>query len=339
MKGTIKIANVIYEERSEYDNSELSDNKRSPDKLKEGEQYFDFQIKSNNSLFHKDESDFKKKIIERELYLNSLIKEKELKIKKQNFPEDEKNYDLINPINYKTAYNFFIKLDFSKLKKQIELRYPKKTLCNKCFCCYSSSKLKPRLNKEREFILCLSKLKYEEYLNENYRILSTIYNFLTKKKYCLKEGEHWESIGFQNIDPKIDLEQNGMLGPFQILYLIEKYPNFSNLFYQFLFINRCEWLFCSILLNLTNSVLDVINNRILIQEYNKREHVLPVLNDLFCGMCYKLYHLIKSGNDSLTAEFISNKVDDVLKLCNHVPNLFLFKEFTDLENNEKKMSK
>ena len=34
MKGTIKIANVIYEERSEYDNSELSDNKRSPDNLK-----------------------------------------------------------------------------------------------------------------------------------------------------------------------------------------------------------------------------------------------------------------------------------------------------------------
>ena len=175
-------------------------------------------------------------------------------------------------------------------------------------------------------------------MNENYRILSTIYNFLTKKKYCLKEGEHWESIGFQNIDPKIDLEQNGMLGPFQILYLIEKYPNFSNLFYQFLFINRCEWLFCSILFNLSNSILDILSKGKINQFCNKREHVFPVVNDIFCGMCFKLYNYIKdnkSDSDCLTAEFISSKVDEVIKLCIHSPNSFLFQEFNSLENKEK----
>ena len=57
-------------------------------------------------------------------------------------------------------------------------------------------------------------------------------------------------------------------------------------------------------------------------------------------MNYKLFNLIKNNNknnDALTAEFISNNVDKVIKLTLEVPNTFLNQEIQDLEKYEKKL--
>ncbi len=333
-KSIYKISNVIYEEKLESEKNE-SYNKRSPDKLKENEDHFIFQLPK----YSEKNENLKKEIIENEIKLKYYqLKEKELEIQK-NLKQRNKDLNLekINPIDYKTVFNYFYKLDYTNIQKQIKIKIQNESFCSKCFSC-SNLKLKPRLNKEREMFFYMSKVQYNENINEHFRILSTIYQFFTKKNYCPKKGEHWDLIGLIGLNPENDINKIFMLNPVQILYLIEKYPKFSFLFYQFLFINRCEWLFCSILFNLSNSILEILSKGKINQFCNKREHVFPVVNDIFCGMCFKLYNYIKEIKnvyDCLTAEFISFKVDEVIKLCLHYPNSFLFQEFNSLENNEK----
>ena len=344
-KGIIKISNVIYEEEIESDDCESRNKKSTPDKLTEDK--FDF-IQNQKSEKSQTNQNLKEKTKYHTMRNELLLKYFPFNDKNEkNNNINEKDYYINNNINekiitikYKTAQRYLFNLDYSKEKKLIikEEYIQKKSFIKKYLCCFSKNDLKQRLHQEREIIFCISKLTYDDNIKENFQILSSIYQFLTNKNICPKIGEHWENIGFQNINPKNDLDKVGMLGPLQILFLIEKYSNFSNNFYQYLFINKCEWLFCSILFNLTSTVLTLLKKGKITSSCNKREHVFPVINDLFCGMNYKLFNIIKKNNkndDALTAEFISNNVNKVIKLTFEVPNTFLNQEINDLEKYEK----
>ena len=347
-KGMIKISNVIYEEEIESEYFKNNNKKNTPDKLTEDDKFkFTENIKSSNSQTNED---LNKKPKYHTMRNDVLLKYFPFNTNNEKINHiNEKDYYINNNINekiisikYITAQNYFYNLDYSKEKKLIkkEEYTQQKSFIKKCLCCFSKNELKQRLHQEREIIFCISKLIYDDNIKENFQILSTIYKFLTNKNICPKIGEHWEKIGFQSINPKDDLDKVGMLGPLQILFLIEKYSNFTFNFYQYLFINKCEWLFCSILFNLTFTILNILKKGKINSSCNKRENVFPVINDLFCGMNYKLFNLIKNNNknnDALTAEFISNNVDKVIKLTLEVPNTFLNQEIQDLEKYEKKL--
>ena len=345
-KGMIKISNVIYEEEIESEDFENNNKKSTPDKLTEDKFVFLDNKKSensqtNNNLNEKPKYHTMRNEILLKYFPFNNKNEKINSLKEKDIYLNNNTNEEIILIKYKTAQRYLYNLDYSKEKILIkrEEYIQKKSLIKKYLCCFSKNDLKQRLHQEREIIFCISKLTYDDNIKENFQILSSIYQFLTNKNTCPKIGEHWENIGFQNINPKNDLDKIGMLGPLQILFLIEKYSNFSNNFYQYLYINKCEWLFCSILFNLTYNILNILKKGKINSSCNKRENVFPVINDLFCAMNYKLFNLIKNNNknnDALTAEFISNIVDKVIKLTYQIPNTFLNQEMQDLEKYENK---
>ena len=161
-KSIYKISNVIYEEKLESEKNE-SYNKRSPDKLKENEDHFIFQLPK----YSEKNENLKKEIIENEIKLKYYqLKEKELEIQK-NLKQRNKDLNLekINPIDYKTVFNYFYKLDYTNIQKQIKIKIQNESFCSKCFSC-SNLKLKPRLNKEREMFFYMSKVQYINFLQK-----------------------------------------------------------------------------------------------------------------------------------------------------------------------------
>ena len=124
-----------------------------------------------------------------------------------------------------------------------------------------------------------------------------------------------------------DLRSVGMFGPLQILFLIENYSNFLLKFYKYLLKFKCEWLFVISLLNLTKITLDNLRNGNLIHVCNRRNQVLNVVNDFYCGLIYQFStYLDLPKEEKLTAEFISNQIENLKKMGNKIPNYILSKK-------------
>ena len=129
---------------------------------------------------------------------------------------------LIQLITFKEAYNYF---QSSVLPSQST------GLNNGDSDCCSCESVKNK--QQKNSILRLSRVKYDENNVIHFRILFTIYYYFTKRN-CEKEGEHWQDIGFQSDTPGQDLISVGMFGPLQILYGIDTYPNFYSNLFQYL---------------------------------------------------------------------------------------------------------
>ena len=68
---------------------------------------------------------------------------------------------------------------------------------------------------------------------------------------------------------------------------------------------------------------------------NRRENVINVVNDFFCGLVYQFFLYLEIPEEQkLTAEFISIQIDNLKKLGNKTPNFILSKKnYLDNFNN------
>ena len=89
-------------------------------------------------------------------------------------------------------------------------------------------------------ISCVKLLGYEQdgmpvdmsQHDQHNQMIATIFKFLTEKKACAPVGSHWQTIGFQGVDPRTDIRGCGMLGVLQVLYFKEQYPDSFKLIYM-----------------------------------------------------------------------------------------------------------
>ena len=340
MKGNNNyIKNIIYEEPSSQEISNTnpivitkknsmekivipSTNNNDIQKQKSIKNLTNNDLNLDNIYLNEETSFLKKGILNNSSYENNEISLSEID-----------NGDILNgntTINYKQAYQYFCNIDYSLEKKKIVVEdFKEEKCCKKFFVCDCSNKLKlnSNLTKERERIFCIAKIIYNDNKEIHYYILTTIYRFLTGENNCNKKGKHWEKIGFQDKDPINDLRSVGMFGPLQILYLKDLYSNFLKNLFSYLLKYNCEWLFIGSLLNLTKITLDCLRNGTLIPICNRKESVIDVVNDFFCGLVYKFYLLLEIPEEQkLTAEFISIQIDNLKKLGNKTPNLILSKK-------------
>jgi len=204
-----------------------------------------------------------------------------------NIPEEP----LIPLISYKESYNYFQSLIYTNNANNIESE-------SSGICSCSSSKTK----KEKNFILNISRIRYDSNNSIHFRILFTIYYFFTKKN-CEKTGEHWQDIGFQSDTPYTDLISVGMLGPLQILYGIDVYPNFYSQLFEYLVMRKCDLFFAVNLLSCSKFCLNILERGILDGQNN---NLIGILNEIYVGMGYDFYNTIQNygNNNILTIEFI-----------------------------------
>ena len=133
----------------------------------------------------------------------------------------------LKPIAYSDALKHLLSLDFTTIKTQITVvAEPQKEPSGGCFGCFKKPppapvELNEELKPDRDQFFCIAKVQLRDHPT-NYRILQTVYHFLLNKSpnepLCSENGEHWETIGFQGIDPGTDLRGVGMLGALHMVY-------------------------------------------------------------------------------------------------------------------------
>jgi len=204
-------------------------------------------------------------------------------------------------ISYIEAFNYFQSLFYANQPHMIQ---EKDTNCCSC----SSS----NLIRQKNFILNLSRIKYDKQNNIHFRILFTIYYFFIKRN-CTPEGEHWQDIGFQSDTPSTDLITVGMFGPLQLLYGINYYSNFYRNLFSYLLQRKCDLFFAVNMINLSKFCLNILERGIVEFNANDNDNLNLILNEVYVGMGYDYSNSIQQyGNSNiLTIEFIVKTIQSI----------------------------
>ena len=210
----------------------------------------------------------------------------------------------IQLITFQEAYNYFLHLIFPQ-----GIDNKKNSDC----CSFEKSK------NEKIFANYLIQLKYNQKDIIHFRILFTIYYFFTKKN-CEKVGEHWQDIGFQSDNPKDDLLTVGMLGPLQILYGINKYPDLYSELFQYLLQRKCDLYFMANLISLCKFSINLFERNLLDDMVHENNNLYFLLNEVFVGMSFEYNNEIKNygNNNVLTIEYIVKTVQNISELRTQV---------------------
>ena len=213
----------------------------------------------------------------------------------KNIPE-KPNIPLID---FQKAYSYF--------KSQIYPNGIRNEAKNDCCSCDSQ-----KIKSQKNFIMILSRLKYDQNNQIHFQILFTIYYFFTKKN-CTKEGEHWQDIGFQSDTPSVDLFTVGMLGPLQILYGINKYPLLYTQLFDYLLKKKCDLYFMVNMLSLCKFSLNTLERGLLDDLVNENNDLFIYLNEIYVGMGYEYnLEITNYGNkNELTIEFIVKTIQNI----------------------------
>ena len=204
-----------------------------------------------------------------------------------------------------------------------------------CSCCKKHKKIPSEFFNDYIKILCISKLDYNDNKPFHFNLLYTIYNFLTSSTDCKKIGNHWEKIGFQSENPSQDFRSVGMLNLFQTIAFIYYYPDIMKKFYDYINKQKCNWLFMSILINLTRISLNLLNEDKLINYIINKNSIVKGINDIFFGMVFYFFEKIQKEK-KLTAEYVSKIINLISISSKNNVNLFYFKlNQIDKEKNDK----
>jgi ELMO domain-containing protein len=93
------------------------------------------------------------------------------------------------------------------------------------------------------------------------RILYTIYRRLTDSKaiFHTVDGSHWETIGFQNINPETDFRSTGLFSITCLLYFVDSmYLPLAKQIYQFSRQTPHDFPFCCVGINLSGMLIKVL---------------------------------------------------------------------------------
>ena len=307
-------------------------------------------IKNNNNQESEEESENSKNEIEIKIDDTNTSKKTEYQKEKINLNDESslflqnnnqeietiENYKIIT---FKKAYNYFWKQNYSIEQKKINLHYNNKKSKSffslLCSCCKKHKKIPSEFFNDYIKILCISKLEYNENKPFHFNLLYTIYNFLTSSTDCKKIGNHWEKIGFQSENPSQDFRSVGMLNLFQTIAFIYYYPDIMKKFYDYINKQKCNWLFMSILINLTRISLNLLNEDKLINYIINKNSIVKGINDIFFGMVFYFFEKIQKEK-KLTAEYVSKIINLISISSKNNVNLFYFKlNQIDKEKNDK----
>ena len=239
-----------------------------------------------------------------------------------------------NGYTFKEVFTFFKNLNFDKEKKTIIIEDISNKKCCERFCIKITKRhllQKDFLKQEREIIFCITKLEYNPSNPIHAGLLIQIYNFFIRENdtTCKPIGSHWEKIGFQDENPKNDFRCVGMFSPLQVLFIIEKYPQFTMGLYEQLQLRKAEWMLFSIFIQFTKITLDLIKDCTLIIFCNQRQSVIETMNLFFCGMIAEFYNSITNSffdtPQTLTAEKVKEIISTIKKQSSRNPSNVLWK--------------
>ncbi|CAM9731746.1 unnamed protein product, partial [Pylaiella littoralis] len=141
----------------------------------------------------------------------------------------------------------------------------------------------PNAEELRDEVFLVAQIKYTPDEVMHRRLIQTIYRRMTKeKRACPDVGPHWDTIGFQGIDPCTDLNRSmGMFALFQqVLYLLETQLEFAMVLYRLSLADVTGWPFLCVSIGFTKEAVRVLRRGGCFSECNRRQCVLEVVHEL-----------------------------------------------------------
>ena len=158
-------------------------------------------------------------------------------------------------------------------------------------------KLPKKLESERDRLLTMTKLKFDDSSNISAelqdRMLQTLWQRITQDaKQCPKYGSHWEMIGFQGNDPRTDIRGCGAFGVVQLMFGVSS-TKYSQLMidkiYKLSRDERQQFPFCIVSFNISSIVLTLLRETLIYSQIKQTNSVIDCVNQIYIALFYKFY--------------------------------------------------
>jgi len=137
---------------------------------------------------------------------------------------------------------------------------------------------------QRDMLMCVAKIAFDESQEVHQRILMSIFKSLTgNTRDPPRFGAHWELVGFQGNDPATDLRGVGMLSLLNALFLVTRRRELAQKLYTLSRGDR-DFPFMAVSINLTKVCLEALRSGSLTTAANQRNSVVEAFHDLHCGL-------------------------------------------------------
>ncbi|KAA3682390.1 uncharacterized protein DEA37_0011615 [Paragonimus westermani] len=191
-------------------------------------------------------------------------------------------------------------------------------------CLLRPLEISSHLRDERAFVYSLSCTKCCPFdIPLHGKMLVTIFKRLTGSGACLLKGVHWELIGFQGSDPTTDFRSAGVLSLICLVYFVTEVntPDSPSALLRQSLDPVQHFPFCSVGINITCILLQLLRRGALNQLCIHRNSVLDTFMHLFTGM---FHHFCKTWKEEhctiLSAQNVFGRLE---KLCRKNPKRFV----------------
>ncbi|XP_054722615.1 ELMO domain-containing protein 3-like, partial [Uloborus diversus] len=199
-----------------------------------------------------------------------------------------------DPISCEEVLHYFKSKDMNKYMNSIKPVKQRKGFDALRHWIIGPPKLHENLIPDRNVFFAIAMCPFNTSEEVHMRVLQTLYKALTyTDKDCPRYGPHWEEIGFQGIDPGTDLRGVGFLGLIHLLYLALN-PTTLELTREIMQLSKTEnqnFPFCTMGINMTRVVLEVMREEVLNRECNGKMDVFQVTNDFYAGVFLRLQYI------------------------------------------------
>jgi len=149
----------------------------------------------------------------------------------------------------------------------------------------------------------------------HHRMLRTIYSKLARAKVCPSIGSHWEVLGFQNGDPRTDLNRSG--GLLNVIHLFFMFANYYDLFkaaYRLSQDYEQQFPLACVSINITRIVLDCFLSGHLSELCNSNQKgVLDTACHVHSGGLYHFYYRWRTQKRTIKdTELTFNEVRELM---------------------------
>jgi hypothetical protein len=152
-----------------------------------------------------------------------------------------------------------------------------------------------RHTEEKDRLLFFSMNPFD--LNElpHIRMLRTMYLKLTRNKSCPTIGGHWQQIGFQNTDPRMDLNRSGgVLNVIHLFYFFSHYFDICKEAYLLAQDPEQNFPLASVSINITGMVMERLNSGQLSSLCNRDNGVFDTICRIYSGAIHLFYRQWRS---------------------------------------------
>jgi hypothetical protein len=244
----------------------------------------------------------------------------------QQASQKEGKSDEITVLNFNEAWEIAKNISLSDEKRRVQEEVnASRGFLQKLFSCGKGGLPAPLLD-ERDQILALAKVSFNESDDFHFNLLQSIYIKITgKMKDVPRFGPHWETIGFQGRDPATDLRGVGILGLLQILAFVSNHEQMFKKMWKHSTHEKYNFPLCISGFSVTQAMMETLRAEKLNGAIIARKSVIEVFNEGYYATFYKLVNIYETNTYTIAEYPIAKKsAIDMLK-TNPTKMLFDFK--------------